>query len=132
MVIVTGVEDEKLLKWKGTSTGAQNFAYLSHHDEGTLSSSLLWHVRFGHINYNSLRLLKNNGVYRFPTIPRKLKQCDARILGKHRKQPFHDTTSTACGKIGLIHFDLCGLVHVPSANENKYIMYFHDDCIRMC
>ena len=32
----------------------------------------------------------------------------------------------------LIHSDLCGPMHVPSANENKYIMYFIDDYTRMC
>jgi hypothetical protein len=62
MVVMIGWEDERLLNLKGTSTRAQNFAYLSHHDEGTLSSSLLWHARFGHINYDSLRVLKKNGV----------------------------------------------------------------------
>jgi hypothetical protein len=44
---MTGVEDEILLKLKGTFSHAQNHAYLSHHDEGTQASSLLWHVRFG-------------------------------------------------------------------------------------
>jgi hypothetical protein len=48
MVVMTGVEDGRLLKLKGTSVHAQNSAYLSHHDEGTLPSSLLWHARFGH------------------------------------------------------------------------------------
>jgi hypothetical protein len=41
MVVMTGVEDGRLLKLKGTSIHAQNSAYLSHHDEGTLPSSLL-------------------------------------------------------------------------------------------
>jgi hypothetical protein len=67
-----------------------------------------WHARFGHINYDNLHLLKKNGVSGFPTIPRNLKQCDACILGKHRKQPFHDSTSRACRKLELIHSDLCG------------------------
>ena len=31
----------------------------------------------------------------------------------------------------LIHFDLCGPMHVPSANENKYIMYLIDDYTKM-
>jgi transposase InsO family protein len=132
MVVMTGVEDERLLKLKGTSVHAHNYAYLSHHDEGTFPSSLLWHAIFGHINYDNLHLLKKNGVSGFPTIPRKLKQCDACILGKHSKQPFHDSTSRACRKLGLIHFDLCGPMPVPSANGNKYIMSFIDDYTRMC
>jgi hypothetical protein len=49
------------------------------------------------------------------------------ILGKHRKQPFHDSTSKACKKIEQVHSDLCFPVIVPSANGNKYIMSFIDD-----
>ena len=58
MIVMTGVEDGRLLKLKGTSACAHNFAYHAHQNEGTLSSSLLWHARFGHINYDNLRLLK--------------------------------------------------------------------------
>ena len=54
MVMMTGVEDGRLLKLKGTFACAQNFAYHAHQNEGTLSSSLLWHAIFGHINYGSL------------------------------------------------------------------------------
>jgi transposase InsO family protein len=77
-------------------------------------------------------LLKNNGVFGLPTIPRKLKQCDACILGKHSKQHFHDSTPIACRKNGLIHSNLCGPILVPSANGNKYLMYFINDYTRMC
>ena len=108
MVMMTGVEDGRQLKLKGTSACAHNFAYHAHQNEGTLSSNLLWHARFGHINYDGLRLLKKNGVSGLPTIPRKLKQCDACILGNHSKQFFYDSTSRACRKLGLIHSYLCG------------------------
>jgi hypothetical protein len=76
--------------------------------------------------------LKKNGVSSFPTIPRNLKQCDACILGKNNKQLFHDSTSRACRKIALIHFDLCGHMPIPCGNGNKYIMYFIDDYTRTC
>ena len=108
------------------------FSYNSHHEEGTLPSSLLWHARFGHLNYDSLYLLKKNGVVGFPTISRKLKQCDACILGKHSKQYFHDSYSRAHRKIELIHSYLCGPMHFPSKNGNKYMMTFIDDYIRKC
>jgi len=131
-LFMTGMEDRRLLKLNGTFSHTQNVAYLSHHGEGKMSSSLLWHARFGHINYDSLHLLRKNGVSGFPTIPRKLKQCDAYILRKHNKQPFHDSTSRACRKIELVHYDFCVPIHVPFANENKYVMSFIDDYTRMC
>ena len=90
-----GIEEERLFKLQGTSTRAQHFSYNSHHEEGTLPSSLLWNGIFGHLNYENLLLLKKNGVAGLPTIPRKLKQCDACILGKHSKQSFHDSHSRA-------------------------------------
>jgi len=80
-----GWEHDKLLTLKGTFARAHYFAYLYHYDEGTLSSNHLWHVRFGHVNYDSLYFLNKNGVSSFPTIPKNLKECEACILGKHSK-----------------------------------------------
>ena len=64
-VTMTEYEEGKLLKLKGSSTRAPNFAHLSRHEEGTLESNILWHARYGHLNYN-LPLLKKNGVSGFP------------------------------------------------------------------
>ena len=77
-------------------------------------------------------IFEENGVNGLPAIPRKLKQCDACILGNHSKQLFHDSHSRAHRKLELIHSDLCGPMHVPSANGNKYMMTFIDDYTRMC
>jgi len=129
---VTGKEDGKLLKLNRTSRRAQNFACLYQDEGGNMSFSILWHARYGHINYGSLCLLKKNGVFGFPTIPRKLMQCDACILGKHSKYAFHDSNFKACRKLELIHSDLCGFMPVPSTNVNKYIMTFIDDNTKMC
>jgi hypothetical protein len=131
MGVMIEMEDGRLLKLNGTYAHTQTVAYLSHHDLGIIPSSLLWHARFGHISYDNLRLLRNNGVSGLPTIPRKLKQCDAYILGKHIKQPFHNSTSRACRKLELIHSDLCDPMHVPFANGNKYIVTFIDDYTKM-
>jgi len=67
-LVMRGIEEERLLKLQDTSARAQRFSYNSHYEEGTLPSSLLWHARFGHLNYDSLRLLKKNGVAGLPTI----------------------------------------------------------------
>jgi hypothetical protein len=50
---MTQVEEDKLLKLKGTSSSNHSIL-LAQSD--TLSSSLLWHARFGHINYDSIKL----------------------------------------------------------------------------
>ena len=80
MLVMTGMEDGILLKLNGTSTHTHNATYLSDLGEGIMSSSLLWQAIFGHINYESLCLMRKSGIYGMPTIPRKLKQHDACIL----------------------------------------------------
>eukprot|EP00253_Pinus_taeda_P027795 PITA_27795 len=116
------------MKLQGTYARALNFSYSSQYDEGTYPSSILCHARFEHLNYDNLRLLKKNGVTGFPTIPRKLKQCDASILGKHNKQYFHDFHFRAHRKLELIHLDLCGSMPIPSAIDRfihaKYFQEF--------
>jgi len=72
-LVMRGIEEERLLKLQGTSARAQHFSYNSHYEEGTLPSSLLWHARFGYLNYDNLHLLKKNGVAGLPTIPRIFK-----------------------------------------------------------
>ena len=100
---MTGIEEARFLKLQGTYACAHKFSYNSHYDEGAFPSSLLWHAIFGHLNYDNLHLLKENGVTRLTTTPRKHKKCDVCILGKHRKQYFHDSHSRTHRKLELIH-----------------------------
>jgi len=129
---MTGIEEERLLKLQGIYAHAERYSYRSNYDEGTFPSSPLRHTRFGHFNYDNLHLLKRNGVTGLPTILRKLKQCDACILGKHKKQYFHDSYSAVHRKFEHIHSYLCGPMHIPFTNGNKYMMIFTDDYTRMC
>ena len=76
--------------------------------------------------------MKKNVVNGLPIIPRKLKQCDVYILGKHSKKPFHDSHSRAHRKLKLIHSNLCGPMPVSSANGNKYMITFINYYTRMC
>ena len=69
VIVMTRVEDEKLLKLNGTSSNSQNFANLAQHNNNC-PSILLWNAIFGHINYDSLRIMKHKGVQGLPTIPR--------------------------------------------------------------
>jgi hypothetical protein len=49
MVVMTRIEDGRLLKLNGTSSHTHIVAYLSHHDSGIIPCSLFWHARFGHV-----------------------------------------------------------------------------------
>lgn len=110
---MTGIKEERLMKLQGTSSHSQKISYNSCYDECTLPSCLLWHARFWHLNYYNLRLLNKSGVIGLPTIPRKPKQYDDCILGKHNKQSFHDSDSKSHRKFKFIHSDLRSPVPVP-------------------
>ena len=126
------IEDGRLLNLKGTFAHTQNVVCISHHDVHIIPSSPLWHAIFDDINYENICLLRNNGVSGLPTIPRKLKQCDSCILGKHNKQLSHDSTSRECRKLELIHSYFCITMPIPCENGNKYIIKFIDDYTIMC
>ena len=66
--------------------------------------------------------MKQQGIKGLPTIPRKFTPCNACILGKHHKQSFQNSKSGATRKLSLVHSNLGGPMHVPTANGNKYIL----------
>ena len=76
--------------------------------------------------------MKKKGIKGLPTVPRNIIPCDACIIRKHCKQPFHSSSFRASRKLGLIHSNLCGPMHVAIANGNKYVLTFIDDYSRMC
>lgn len=75
--------------------------------------------------------MKKNNVFGLHNIPRKLKQCDAFMLGKNSKQLFDDSTCRACRNLGLTYSNLCGPVFVLFTNRNQHMMnlFYH---IGMC
>lgn len=130
-VVMTGVEEGTLLKLNGTSsTNSCESSALLVQQSDILSLSLLWYAQFGHINYGTIRVMKNKGIKGLPTILRKITPCDACILGKHCKQHFH-SSFRASRKLGLIHSNLCGPIPISTANGNKYVLTFIDDYSRM-
>jgi hypothetical protein len=130
VIVIPFVEEDKILKLKGTSSFVPNSSLLAQHSD-TLSSNLLWHAHFGHINYDSIRIMKQKGIQELPTIPRKLSPCNACILGKHCQQTFYGSTSRTSRKLSLIHSDIFGPMLVPYANGHKYLLTFIDDYTRM-
>lgn len=84
VIVMTGDEEDKLLKLKGTSTFTPNSSHLDQHSD-TLSSILLWHAHFGHICYDNIKIMKQQGIQGLPIIPRRFSPCNSCILGKHCK-----------------------------------------------
>ena len=90
---MTGVEEGTLLKLNGTSSinSCESSTVLVQQSD-IMSPSLLWHVQFGHINYCIIIIMKNQGIKGLPTVPRKITPCNACILGKNCKEPFHSSS----------------------------------------
>ena len=92
----------------------------SSYDKVIKKSNLLLHARIGYLNYNALHFLINNGVYGLSIIHKQRNKCDARILGEHiSKHHFQESKFRACGKLELIHSDICNPMPIPSTNGNK-------------
>ena len=83
--IMIGYEDEKLLRMKGTviprsKEHLKEFAGLV---ETNVSPIRLWHIRFGHLNLDSLVQLQQQGMVKgLPTFRKENAKCEACIYGK--------------------------------------------------
>lgn len=97
-----------------------------------LNQSRLWHLRYGHLNVNGLKLLKQkNMVVGLPEIE-EVGLCEGCILGKQSKLPFpKDQSLRATRVLELVHTDLCGPMEASSMGGSKYFMLFIDDFSRM-
>ena len=92
----------------------------------------LWHLRYGHLNYQGLKLLKQkNMVIGLPSFHMEEKICEGCIYGKMHRLPFPKTSWRAKAPLELIHADICGPTKTPSLNERMYFLLFVDDFTRM-
>lgn len=99
----------------------------NHIDEGKL-----WHLRYGHLNYRSLKVLKSKGmVIGIPNIDGGDKVCEGCILGKFHRLPFTKTSWRARRPLELVHADICGPTRTTSLNNRRYFLLFVDDYTRM-
>lgn len=75
-----------------------------------------WHHRFGHINYNDLKLMRKcsvNGLDCKDAV-NSSEVCVVCCEGKQTKQPFKDKGNRATSRLGIVHADLSGPVEVIS------------------
>ena len=94
--------------------------------------SLLWHQRFGHLNFRGLTLLsKRNMVNGLPTIRGERQTCEACIFGKHHREKFPKGSSWRAEKpLMLVHADVYEPMQTLSLSGSKYLIFI-DDFSRM-
>ena len=108
---------------------AQNMALKA----SVLNESWLWHKRFGHLNFQSLKLLYyKNIVHGLPTIEDRDGTCEGCALGKHHRQSFPKGVAWRAKKVlEFVHTDVCGPMQTLSHTQNRYFILFIDDYSRM-
>ena len=95
------------------------------------NESWLWHLRFGHLNFQSLEnISKRNLVNGLPHIHHSDQLCEACIFGKNHRIPFVKEHWHAKFPLELVRTDVCGPMNISSVGGNKYFLTFIDDFSR--
>jgi hypothetical protein len=94
----------------------------------TGNNAWLWHSRFGHMNFSSLRRMGTTShVKGLPVLDQVDELCDACLVGKHKRDPFPQVASRRSVRaLELLHGDLCGLVSLPIPSGNKFFLLVDD------
>ena len=92
----------------------------------------LWHARYGHQNFRSLRDLGSKKmVIGIPRIQHEDQVCDGCALGKHHRAPFpRASTYRASERLDLVHGDLCGHISPPTPGGKSFFLLIVDDYSR--
>ena len=89
----------------------------------------LWHMRYGHVNFRSLRsLAAENMVVGMPRLEQIDHVCDGCMVAKQRRLPFPaQATYRASEQLELIHGDLCGPITPETPSGKRYFLLLVDD-----
>ncbi|XP_058198441.1 uncharacterized protein LOC131313960 [Rhododendron vialii] len=92
----------------------------------------IWHLRYGHLNFESLKLLANKKMVKgLPHIQRPNEVCESCILGKQHRNNFGKQVDwRASMPLELVHTDVCGPLKPISNGQNRYFLTFIDDYSR--
>jgi hypothetical protein len=98
----------------------------------------LWHMRYVHINFRSLRSLGSEGMVKgMPQIAQVDQICDGCMITKHKRLPFPAQAAFRAQKqLELWHGDLCGPITpvTPGADStfSCWLTTIHDTCGSCC
>ena len=127
--VMTCYEDGKLLRMKGTFIPRNSdFAGAT---STNISPIILWHVRYGHLNFESLSQLQKQGMVKgIPTLKRGNAKCESCIFGKQHRENFLTSSWRANRHLQLVHSDIFGPLPT-SLGGCKYFLLFVDDFSKM-
>lgn len=100
---------------------------------GKVDECWLWHMRLGHLNFDSLVKVSKRGYLRH--IPQIIKPTntfyDECQRGKKTKVSFKTKEYSTTRPLELVHIDLCGPTRTRALDGEKYFMLLIDDFSRM-
>ena len=94
-----------------------------------LNTTYLWHCRLGHINEKRISKLHQNELLNSFEYE-SFETCESYLLEKMTKTPFTGQSNRANDLLGLIHYDVCGLLSTTIRGGFQYFITFTDDFSR--
>jgi hypothetical protein len=101
--------------------------------ENEVSKNLLkWHQRYGHVNINDLKKMKEEEKVTGMNFTANQNQINCEICAKSKihVQSFGSSTHREEDVLGLVHSDICGPISTESLGGAKYFVTFTDDRTR--
>lgn len=97
-----------------------------------VNSALTWHRRFGHINFQSLKKMRNGIVSGMEFNEKEIDgiSCEVCSMGKQTRLPFKPSETKTTELLEIIHSDLVGKMETTSIGGAKYLLTFIDDYSR--
>ncbi|KAJ6902219.1 Retrovirus-related Pol polyprotein from transposon TNT 1-94 [Populus alba x Populus x berolinensis] len=98
----------------------------------TNSEEWLWHLRLGHLNFTSMKMLASKKMVKgLPHIDHPDEVCESCVLSKHHRSSFaKEVNWRAKRPLELVHTDVCGPITPMSTGQNRYFLTFTDDFSR--
>lgn len=92
----------------------------------------LWHARYGHLNFGSLRRLAQGAMVRgLPDIEQVDRICNCCQIAKQRRAPFpSEAKYRATEPLELVHGDLCGPISPATPGGKRHLLLLVDDMSR--
>jgi hypothetical protein len=89
----------------------------------------LWHLRYGHLNFHSLKLLISKElVYGLPKVQEKKDICKGCAKGKHAREKFSKGNAwRAQCPLQVFHSNICGPMHTKILGKSSHFITFIDD-----
>jgi hypothetical protein len=104
---------------------------LESHIAETSDTASLWHMRYGHLSYNSLgHLAKEQQVHGLPSLDSHYKVCEHCLAGRQSRERFPMHSKTRATEPGeRLHSYLMGPLNT-SLGGSRYILVFTDNLSR--